>query len=33
VMIGRSGFLTHAEADKGIRLFSAEVMPRLKELG
>jgi len=33
VMIGRSGFLTHAEAEKGIRLFSAEVMPRLKELG
>src|SRR2546425_9224008 len=32
VMIGRSGFLTHAEAEKGIRLFSTEVMPRLKEI-
>jgi len=32
VMIGRSGFLTHAEAETGIRLFSTEVMPRLKEI-
>src|SRR3989441_2858154 len=31
-MIGRSGFLTHAEAETGIRLFSTEVMPRLKEI-
>ena len=32
VMIGRSGFMTHAEAEKGIRLFAREVLPRLKEI-
>ena len=32
VMIGRSGFLTHAEAEKGIKLFSKDVLPRLKAL-
>src|SRR5262249_12477496 len=32
VMVGRSGFMTHAEAEKGIRLFSKEVMPRLREI-
>lgn len=32
VMIGRSGFMTHAEAEKGLRLFAKEVLPRLKEL-
>jgi len=32
IMVGRSGFLTHAEAEKGIRLFSKEVLPRLKEI-
>ena len=32
VMIGRSGFMTHAEAEKGIKLFAKEVLPRLKEL-
>jgi alkanesulfonate monooxygenase SsuD/methylene tetrahydromethanopterin reductase-like flavin-dependent oxidoreductase (luciferase family) len=31
-MIGRSGFMTHAEAEKGIRLFSKEVLPRLREI-
>jgi len=30
VMIGRSGFMTHAEAEKGITLFAQEVLPRLK---
>ena len=32
VMIGRSGFVTHAEAEKGIKLFAHEVLPRLKEV-
>jgi alkanesulfonate monooxygenase SsuD/methylene tetrahydromethanopterin reductase-like flavin-dependent oxidoreductase (luciferase family) len=32
IMVGRSGFLTHAEAEKGIRLFSKEVLPRLREI-
>ena len=32
VMIGRSGFMTHAEAEKGIQLFAQEVLPRLKEI-
>lgn len=32
VIIGRSGFMTHAEAEKGIKLFAKEVMPRLKEV-
>ncbi len=31
-MIGRSGFMTHAESEKGIRLFAREVMPRLREV-
>jgi alkanesulfonate monooxygenase SsuD/methylene tetrahydromethanopterin reductase-like flavin-dependent oxidoreductase (luciferase family) len=30
-MIGRSGFLTHREAVKGIKMFAAEVLPRLEE--
>ena len=29
IFIGRSGFLTHAEAQKSIRLFATEVLPRL----
>jgi alkanesulfonate monooxygenase SsuD/methylene tetrahydromethanopterin reductase-like flavin-dependent oxidoreductase (luciferase family) len=32
IMVGRSGFLTHAEAEKGIRLFAREVLPRLREI-
>ena len=32
VMIGRSGFMTHAEAEKSIKLFAQEVLPRLKEI-
>jgi alkanesulfonate monooxygenase SsuD/methylene tetrahydromethanopterin reductase-like flavin-dependent oxidoreductase (luciferase family) len=32
VMIGRSGFMTHAEAAKGIKLFAKEVLPRLREI-
>ncbi|HUZ73258.1 MAG TPA: LLM class flavin-dependent oxidoreductase [Stellaceae bacterium] len=29
-LIGRSGFMTHAESVKGIRLFAQEVLPRLR---
>ena len=32
VMIGRSGFITHAEAEKGLKLFAKEVLPRLQEV-
>ena len=32
VMVGRSGHMTHAEAEKGIKLFAREVLPRLKEI-
>src|SRR5262249_49749614 len=32
VMVGRSGFMTHPEAEKGIKLFSKEVLPRLREI-
>jgi hypothetical protein len=32
IMVGRSGFLTHVEAEKGIRLFAREVLPRLQEI-
>ncbi len=31
-MIGRSGFMTHRESEKGIRLFAKEVLPRLQEI-
>jgi alkanesulfonate monooxygenase SsuD/methylene tetrahydromethanopterin reductase-like flavin-dependent oxidoreductase (luciferase family) len=31
-LIGRSGFMTHAESEKGIRLFANEVLPRLREI-
>lgn len=31
-MIGRTGFMTHAESEKSIRLFGKEVLPRLKEV-
>ncbi len=31
-LVGRSGFMTHAESEKGIRLFAKEVLPRLKEV-
>lgn len=32
VLASRSGFMTHAEATKSLRLFSREVLPRLREL-
>lgn len=31
-LVGRSGYMTHAESSKGIRLFTQEVLPRLKEI-
>jgi alkanesulfonate monooxygenase SsuD/methylene tetrahydromethanopterin reductase-like flavin-dependent oxidoreductase (luciferase family) len=31
IFIGRSGYLTHEEAEKGLRLLAKEVMPRLRE--
>jgi alkanesulfonate monooxygenase SsuD/methylene tetrahydromethanopterin reductase-like flavin-dependent oxidoreductase (luciferase family) len=31
-IIGRSGFMTHAESEKNIRLLGKEVLPRLKEI-
>ena len=31
-LVGRSGFMTHPESEKGIRLFAKEVLPRLKEI-
>jgi alkanesulfonate monooxygenase SsuD/methylene tetrahydromethanopterin reductase-like flavin-dependent oxidoreductase (luciferase family) len=31
-LVGRSGFMTHPESEKGIRLFSKEVLPRLREV-
>ncbi|WP_428489287.1 LLM class flavin-dependent oxidoreductase [Rhodopila sp.] len=32
-LVGRSGHMTHAESSKGIRLFTKEVLPRLREIG
>jgi alkanesulfonate monooxygenase SsuD/methylene tetrahydromethanopterin reductase-like flavin-dependent oxidoreductase (luciferase family) len=32
VMIGRAGFMTHAEAEGGIKRFAKEVLPRLREI-
>jgi hypothetical protein len=32
VLAGRSGFMTHEEATKGLTRFSKDVLPRLKEL-
>ena len=32
VMVGRSGFMTHAETQKNITLFSKEVLPRLRAI-
>src|SRR5262249_50378587 len=31
-LVGRSGFMTHAESEKGIKLFATEVLPRLREI-
>jgi len=32
ILMGRSGFMTHEEAEKGIKLFAREVLPRLREV-
>ena len=32
VLASRSGFMTHTEATKGLKLFAREVLPRLREL-
>src|SRR5262249_38620787 len=32
VMVGRSGFVTHAETERNIALFAREVLPRLREI-
>jgi hypothetical protein len=32
MVIGRSGFMTHVEAGKGIKLFAKEVLPGLREI-
>jgi alkanesulfonate monooxygenase SsuD/methylene tetrahydromethanopterin reductase-like flavin-dependent oxidoreductase (luciferase family) len=31
-LVGRSGYMTHAESEKSIRLFTREVLPRLREI-
>ncbi|MBV8888396.1 MAG: LLM class flavin-dependent oxidoreductase [Alphaproteobacteria bacterium] len=31
-LVGRTGHMTHAESQKGIRLFAKEVLPRLREI-
>jgi alkanesulfonate monooxygenase SsuD/methylene tetrahydromethanopterin reductase-like flavin-dependent oxidoreductase (luciferase family) len=31
-LVGRSGFMTHAESEKSIRLFATHVLPRLREI-
>jgi hypothetical protein len=33
ILASRSGFMTHAEAEKGLNLFAKEVLPRLREAG
>ncbi len=33
VMIGRSGFMTHADTEKSLYLFARELLPRLKAIG
>jgi hypothetical protein len=33
VLVGRSGYMTHEESSRGIRLFTREVLPRLREVG
>jgi len=32
VLVGRTGYMTHGEAEKSIKLFSKEVLPRLREI-
>ena len=32
VLVGRTGYITHEESQKSIRLFSTEVLPRLRAI-
>jgi alkanesulfonate monooxygenase SsuD/methylene tetrahydromethanopterin reductase-like flavin-dependent oxidoreductase (luciferase family) len=32
ILAGRSGFMTHAEAEKGLNLFAKEVLPRFRDV-
>jgi alkanesulfonate monooxygenase SsuD/methylene tetrahydromethanopterin reductase-like flavin-dependent oxidoreductase (luciferase family) len=32
VLVGRTGYMTHVETEKSIRLFSKEVLPRLRAI-
>jgi len=32
VLVGRTGHMTHQETEKSIKLFSREVLPRLREI-
>jgi alkanesulfonate monooxygenase SsuD/methylene tetrahydromethanopterin reductase-like flavin-dependent oxidoreductase (luciferase family) len=33
VLVGRTGYMTHAETEKSIKLFAKDVLPRLREIG
>lgn len=33
IRASRSGFMTHAEAEKGLTLFAKAVLPRLRDVG
>jgi alkanesulfonate monooxygenase SsuD/methylene tetrahydromethanopterin reductase-like flavin-dependent oxidoreductase (luciferase family) len=33
VLVGRTGYMTHGETEKSIKLFSKEVLPRLRAIG
>ena len=32
VLVGRTGYMPHAETEKSIKLFSKEVLPRLRSI-
>ena len=32
VLVGRTGYMNHVETEKSIRLFSKEVLPRLRAI-
>jgi alkanesulfonate monooxygenase SsuD/methylene tetrahydromethanopterin reductase-like flavin-dependent oxidoreductase (luciferase family) len=32
VLVGRTGYMTHAETEKSIKLFSRDVLPRLRTI-
>jgi alkanesulfonate monooxygenase SsuD/methylene tetrahydromethanopterin reductase-like flavin-dependent oxidoreductase (luciferase family) len=33
VLVGRTGYMTHAETERSIKLFAKDVLPRLREIG